>query len=53
MSLLQKSGIPEAKGLGGFPIGGQWLICDDPEIVESHKAKVYGQPLDAAPPGAS
>ncbi|MFC7335665.1 malate dehydrogenase (quinone) [Haloferula chungangensis] len=49
LSLLQKSGIPEAKGLGGFPIGGQWLICEDPEIVESHKAKVYGQPLDAAP----
>ena len=49
LGLLQKSGIPEAKGLGGFPIGGQWLICEDPEIVESHKAKVYGQPLDAAP----
>ena len=49
LSLLQKSGIPEAKGLGGFPIGGQWLICDDPEIVGAHEAKVYGQPLDAAP----
>ncbi|MEP4077385.1 malate dehydrogenase (quinone) [Haloferula sp.] len=49
LSLLQKSGIPEAKGLGGFPIGGQWLICDDPEIVNAHEAKVYGQPLEAAP----
>ncbi|MEI6537794.1 MAG: malate:quinone oxidoreductase, partial [Verrucomicrobiaceae bacterium] len=28
LPLLQKSGIEEAKGLGGFPIGGQWLICD-------------------------
>ena len=26
LPLLQKSGIPEAKGFGGFPIGGQWLI---------------------------
>jgi malate dehydrogenase (quinone) len=49
LPLLQKSGIPEAKGLGGFPIGGQWLICDNPEIVARHEAKVYGQALDAAP----
>jgi len=49
LGLLQKSGIPEARGLGGFPIGGQWLICDNPEIVAKHEAKVYGQALDAAP----
>ena len=49
LGLLQKSGIPEARGLGGFPIGGQWLICDNPEIVAKHDAKVYGQALDAAP----
>ena len=49
LRLLQKSGIPEAKGLGGFPIGGQWLVCDNPEIVKQHQAKVYGQALDAAP----
>ncbi len=49
LTLLQKSGIPEAKGLGGFPIGGQWLVCDNPEIVRKHQAKVYGQALDAAP----
>jgi malate dehydrogenase (quinone) len=49
LPLLQKAGIPEAKGLGGFPIGGQWLICENPEIVNQHQAKVYGQPLDAAP----
>jgi malate dehydrogenase (quinone) len=49
LHLLQKSGIPEAKGLGGFPIGGQWLICDNPEIVAKHQAKVYGQPLASAP----
>jgi len=49
LPLLQKAGIPEAKGLGGFPIGGQWLICTNPEVVSKHQAKVYGQPLDAAP----
>jgi malate dehydrogenase (quinone) len=49
LHLLQKSGIPECKGLGGFPIGGQWLVCDNPEIVKKHQAKVYGQALDAAP----
>ncbi|HEY1122949.1 MAG TPA: malate dehydrogenase (quinone) [Haloferula sp.] len=49
LHLLQKSGIPEAKGLGGFPIGGQWLICENPEVVQKHQAKVYGQPLESAP----
>lgn len=49
LHLLQKAGIPESKGLGGFPIGGQWLVCDNPAIVAQHQAKVYGQPLDAAP----
>lgn len=49
LHLLQKSGIPESKGIGGFPIGGQWLVCDNPEIVRKHQAKVYGQALDAAP----
>lgn len=49
LSLLQKAGIPEARGLGGFPIGGQWLVCENPEIVRQHQAKVYGQPLEAAP----
>jgi len=49
LTLLQKSGIPEAKGLGGFPIGGQWLVCDNPDIVRQHQAKIYGQALDAAP----
>ena len=30
-------------------IRGQWIVCDNPEIVAKHQAKVYGQPLDAAP----
>ena len=49
LPLLQKSGIAQSKGYGGFPIGGQWLVCDDPEIVEQHQAKVYGQAQGEAP----
>jgi len=49
LPLLQKSGIDEAKGFGGFPIGGQWLVCDTPELVEQHGAKVYGLSPGAAP----
>lgn len=49
LPLLQKAGIPEAKGLGGFPIGGQWLICENPDIIRQHQAKVYGQALETAP----
>lgn len=50
LPLLQKSNIPEGKGYGGFPVGGQWLICKDPEIVEKHWGKVYGKAAIGAPP---
>jgi malate dehydrogenase (quinone) len=49
LPLLQKSGIPASKGFGSFPIGGQWLVCDDPKIVAQHQAKVYGQAQGEAP----
>lgn len=49
LPLLQKSGIDEAKGFGGFPIAGQWLVCDKPDLVEQHSAKVYGMSPGAAP----
>lgn len=50
IKLLQKSGIPEIKGYGVFPIGGQWLKTSKPEIVARHKAKVYSQAAIGAPP---
>lgn len=50
LPLLQKSGIPESHGYAGFPVSGQWLICDKPEIVEQHFAKVYGAAPIGAPP---
>ena len=43
LPLLQKSGIPEGKGYGGFPVSGIWLRCDDPDINKRHHAKVYGK----------
>jgi len=49
LPLLQRSKIDEVKGYGGFPIGGQWLVCDNPEIVAKHQAKVYGQAQAEAP----
>jgi malate dehydrogenase (quinone) len=50
LKLLQKSGIDEIKGYGCFPIGGQWLMTNDPAIVQQHKAKVYSQASVGAPP---
>lgn len=50
LHLLQKSGIPEAKGFAGFPVSGQWLRCDKPEIVSRHHAKVYSKAPIGAPP---
>ena len=50
LKLLQKAGIPEAKGYGLFPISGQWLRTDNPEVVAKHRAKVYGKATLGAPP---
>lgn len=50
IKLLQRSGIPEIKGYGVFPIGGQWLKTSKPELVAQHRAKVYSQASVGAPP---
>ncbi|WP_251151646.1 malate dehydrogenase (quinone) [Cellulosimicrobium sp. Marseille-Q4280] len=50
LPLLQKAGIPEAKGYGGFPISGEFLRTDDPELVAQHQAKVYGKADVGSPP---
>ena len=49
LPLLQKSGIPQAKGLAGFPIGGQWLVSESEKLVKKHNAKVYGMSPGSAP----
>ena len=48
--LLQKTGIPESKHLGGFPITGQFLICTNPDVIQAHDAKVYGKEPQGTPP---
>ena len=48
--LLQKTGIPESKHLGGFPITGQFLTCTNPNVIEEHDAKVYGKEPPGTPP---
>lgn len=50
LPLLQKSGIKEGKGYGGFPVSGMFLRCTNKEITEHHQAKVYGKAAEGSPP---
>ena len=50
LHLLQKSGIKEAKGFGGFPVSGEFFRCTNPDLIGEHQAKVYGQAAVGAPP---
>lgn len=50
LPLLQKSGVKEGKGFGGFPVSGQWLVCKNKAVVKQHSAKVYGKADVGAPP---
>ncbi|RBW68607.1 malate:quinone oxidoreductase [Bacillus taeanensis] len=48
--LLQKSGIPEGKNIGGFPVSGIFMVCNNPDVTAQHHAKVYGKAKVGAPP---
>ncbi|NGP45083.1 malate:quinone oxidoreductase [Bacillaceae bacterium SIJ1] len=50
LHLLQKSGIPEGKHIGGFPVSGLFMVCKNPDVVAQHQAKVYGKAKVGAPP---
>lgn len=50
LPLLQMSGIPEGDDYAGFPVGGSFLVCDNPSIADLHLAKAYGQADVGAPP---
>ncbi|WP_342513828.1 malate:quinone oxidoreductase [Sporosarcina sp. FSL K6-1522] len=50
LHLLQKTGIPESKHIGGFPVSGIFMVCKNPEVVAQHHAKVYGKAAVGAPP---
>ena len=39
LPLLQKTNIPEYKNIGGFPVSGLFLVCDDEESSISTKRK--------------
>jgi len=48
--LLDKAEIEQGRGYGGFPVGGQWLKCINPEVIKQHQAKVYGKAASGNPP---
>ncbi|MFZ3580472.1 malate:quinone oxidoreductase [Virgibacillus sp. DJP39] len=50
LTLLQKTGIPESKHIGGFPVSGLFMVCNNPDVIEQHNAKVYGKAKVGAPP---
>lgn len=50
LPLLQKTGIAEAKKFAGFPVGGSFLVTENPDLVSQHLAKVYGKASVGAPP---
>lgn len=50
LPLLQQTGIPGSKHVGGFPVGGQFLVCNNPDVIAKHNAKVYGKAAVGAPP---
>jgi malate dehydrogenase (quinone) len=50
LPLLQASGVEEAKGYGGFPVSGEFLVYKGTELSSQHFAKVYGQAAVGAPP---
>lgn len=50
LHLLQKSGIPERKHIGGFPVSGLFMVCNNPDVIKQHHAKVYGKAKVGAPP---
>ncbi|MFW1950770.1 malate dehydrogenase (quinone) [Acinetobacter beijerinckii] len=50
IKLLQMTGLPEAQQYAGFPVGGEFLVTDNPLITAQHTAKVYGRADLGAPP---
>ena len=50
LPLLQKTGIPESKHIGGFPVSGLFMVCNNPDVIEQHHGKVYGKAKVGAPP---
>ncbi|MFE9956881.1 malate dehydrogenase (quinone) [Micromonospora sp. NPDC005299] len=50
LPLLQSARVPEIRRYGAFPVSGQFLRTDRPELVAAHRGKVYGHaPADTPP----
>jgi malate dehydrogenase (quinone) len=49
LPLLRSAGVPEVRGLGAFPISGQFLRTSRPDLVAAHHAKLYGHAEPGAP----
>ncbi|SCF11997.1 malate dehydrogenase (quinone) [Micromonospora viridifaciens] len=50
LPLLQSARIPQIHRYGAFPISGQFLRTDHPDLVAAHRGKVYGHATPGAPP---
>lgn len=50
LPLLEKTGIEESQGYGGFPVSGQFLRCTNIDVIDKHEAKVYGKAAIGSPP---
>ena len=50
LHLLQKSGIPEGEHIGGFPVGGLFMVCRNEAVIARHFGKAYGKAKTGAPP---
>lgn len=50
LKLMNKAQIKEVDGYGGFPIGGKWLKCINPDVIKQHHTKIYGKAEIGAPP---
>ncbi|MFK8044557.1 MAG: malate dehydrogenase (quinone) [Crocinitomicaceae bacterium] len=48
--LLEKTDLPQTRGYAGFPVSGQWLKCNNPDVIAKHEAKVYGMAETGSPP---
>ncbi|MCG8806151.1 malate dehydrogenase (quinone) [Tenacibaculum finnmarkense] len=48
--LLQKVEIDEKQGYGGFPVSGEWLVCNNENLIKQHDAKVYSKAGIGDPP---
>lgn len=49
LQLLQRAGIPEARGYAGFPVSGKFLRTRNPQIVAAHQVKAYGKAEQGVP----